>query len=91
MARVMKHQGPCTLASMKRVMLESTGYLEKTFKAFLQEIFNSYISGQWLSDGDTVLKNSNFISIMAKLIGQQNECNYFFTTDLITSYNNSVF
>lgn len=51
-------------------MLEKTGYLEKTFKVFLQEIFNYYILGTILSDGDTVLKISNLISIVTK--GQQN-------------------
>lgn len=67
MVRVLKHWGPCTLASVKRVMLEKIGYLEKTFKAFLQEILNHYISGTMLSNGDTVVKNSNLISIIAKL------------------------
>lgn len=60
-----------TKKKKKWIMLEGIGYLEKTFKAFLQEIFNYYISGTVLSD-NTVLKNSNLISIIPKLIVQQN-------------------
>lgn len=74
----MKQQGPCTLALVKRSMLEGMTRIrhikKENLKAFVQEILVSayYISGTVLTDGDTILKNSNLNSILAKNLDRQN-------------------
>ena len=53
------------------------GIIEKNSKALIQEIPLSanYIPDIVLSDSDTILKNSHFISVLAKFIDQENKHN----------------